>query len=67
MLAAGAMNLIAFLLITKSLQLTTVVRVNVVNNGLTMALTVIAGIVLFAEAWNRQIAAGILLSTAAFC
>ena len=62
MLAAGAMNLIGFLLVTKSLQLIAVVRVNVINNGLTMALTVVAGMVLFAESWNRNILLGILLS-----
>ena len=64
MLAAGAMNLIGFLLVTKSLQLTTVVRVNVITNGLTMALTVLAGIVLFAESWNRDIVLGIFVSAA---
>lgn len=62
MLVAGAMNLLAFLLVTKSLQLTTVVRVNVINNGLTMALTILAGIAIFAESWNRNIAIGVVLS-----
>ena len=61
MLAAGAMNLVGFLLVTKSLQMTTVVRVNVLNNGLVMVLTVVAGIAWFAELWNRDIAIGILL------
>ena len=62
MLAAGAMNLIGFLLVTKSLQLVSVVRVNVINNALSMTLTVIAGIVLFAEPWNRDLGCGIVLS-----
>ena len=62
MLAAGAMNLLAFLLVTKSLQLITVVHVNVINNGLTMALTILAGIAIFAESWNRDIAIGVALS-----
>ena len=62
MLIAGAMNLIGFLLVTKSLQLISVVRVNVINNALTMALTVIGGIMLFAEPWNGNLGCGILLS-----
>lgn len=64
MLAAGAMNLAGFLMVTMSLQKITVVRVNVINNGLVSALTVVAGIALFAEPWNRDIAIGILLSIA---
>jgi len=62
MLAAGAMILVGFLLVTKSLQMITVVRVNVLNNGLVMALTVVAGIALFAESWNQDIVFGIILS-----
>jgi drug/metabolite transporter, DME family len=62
MLSAGVMNLIGFLLITKSLQLLTVVRVNIVNNAVTMALTVIAGIVWFKEPWNADLGVGILLA-----
>ena len=64
MLAAGAMNLVGFLMVTKSLQMIAVVRVNVINNGLVSALTVAAGIAMFAEPWNRDIAIGILLSIA---
>ena len=45
MLAIGVCNLLAFLLMAKALQLTGVVRVNVINNALTTALTVLAGIV----------------------
>jgi drug/metabolite transporter (DMT)-like permease len=62
MLSAGVMNLIGFLLITKSLQLLAVVRVNIVNNAVTMALTVIAGILWFKEPWNGDLVVGILLA-----
>ena len=54
MLGAGVFNLAGFLLITMSLQLITVVRVNVISNAFTTALTVAAGIVLFQETCNRQ-------------
>ncbi len=62
MLATGVCNLLAFLLIAKALQKTTVVRVNVINNALTTALTVLAGIVIFAEPSNRELIIGILLT-----
>ena len=62
MLATGACNLVAFLLVAKSLQLTTVVRVNVINNALTTVLTVAAGIAIFAEPSNRELVMGILLT-----
>ena len=52
----------AFLLVAKALQLTTVVRVNVINNALTTALTVVAGIAIFAEPANRELVTGILLT-----
>ena len=64
MLAAGVMNLIAFLLVTKSLQMIPVVRFNVLNNGLTTALTATMGIVLFVEPLNGILLLGILLSIA---
>jgi drug/metabolite transporter (DMT)-like permease len=64
MLAAGGLNLIAFLLVTKSLQTISVVRFNVLNNGLTTALTAAIGIAVFAEAWNAPVLFGILLSLA---
>jgi drug/metabolite transporter (DMT)-like permease len=64
MLAAGAMNLVGFLMVTKSLQMIAVVRVNVINNGVVSVLTVLAGILLFAEPWNRDITLGIVLSIA---
>ena len=62
MLATGACNLLAFLLIAKALQLTTVVRVNTINNALTTALTVLAGIVIFAEPTNSGLYMGIILT-----
>ncbi|MBN2294108.1 MAG: DMT family transporter [Pirellulales bacterium] len=61
MLAAGACNLLAFLLIAKALQLTTVVRVNVINNAMATALTVLAGIAIFAEPCSRELIIGITL------
>jgi multidrug transporter EmrE-like cation transporter len=36
--------------------------VNVLNNALTMTLTVIAGIILFSEPWNRHLALGMIVS-----
>lgn len=62
MLATGACNLMAFLLIAKALQLTTVVRVNTINNAMTTALTVLAGIVIFAEPTNSGLYMGIILT-----
>ena len=62
MLAAGVLNLIAFLLVTKSLQMISVVRFNVLNNGLTAALTAMIGIVLLSEPWNGALLLGIFLS-----
>ncbi len=64
MLAVGLCNLLAFLLIAKALQLTGVVRVNVINNALTTALTVLAGIVIFAEPAKRELIVGIVLTLA---
>ncbi len=48
MLAAGVFNLVAFLLITKGLQLTTLVHANVLNAS-QVAVGAVAGILLFAE------------------
>jgi drug/metabolite transporter (DMT)-like permease len=64
MVAAGAMNLVGFLFITLSLKMIPVVHVNVINNGLVSALTILAGIRLFGEPWNRDIAIGIVLCMA---
>ncbi len=62
MLATGACNLVAFLLIAKALQLATVVRVNVINNAVSTSLIVLAGIVIFAEPYNSELIFGILLA-----
>ena len=62
MLATGVFNLFGFLFVTKALQLTAVVRVNLINSAVTTALTVLAGIVLFAEPANRELVAGIILT-----
>jgi drug/metabolite transporter (DMT)-like permease len=64
MLAAGTMNLVGFLLVTRASQRTSAVCVNVVTNGITNALTILAGIMIFAEPWNRDLGFGILLSLA---
>ena len=61
MLAAGACNLVAFLAVTKGLQLTTVVHVNVLNAS-QVAMGAIAGITLFSESWNPWLLAGVLLT-----
>lgn len=62
MLATGTFNLFGFLFVTKALQLTAVVRVNIINSALTTALTVLAGIVIFAEPANRELVIGIILT-----
>jgi drug/metabolite transporter (DMT)-like permease len=64
MLAAGVGNLAGFLLVTLSLRLITVVRVNVINNGLTTALSAAAGIIIFHEPWNGYVKIAMLLSIA---
>lgn len=62
MLATGGCNLMAFLLIAKALQLTTVVRVNVINNAMATALTVLSGIAIFAEPAGKELIIGIVLT-----
>ncbi|MCX7424519.1 MAG: hypothetical protein NTW96_02620 [Planctomycetia bacterium] len=62
MLATGTCNLLAILLIGKALQLTTVVRVNVINDAVATALTVIVGIVIFAEPSSPRLIIGIVLT-----
>ena len=64
MLTAGVANLIAFLLVTKSLQMISVVRFNVLNNGLTTALSAVMGIALFAEPWNGTLLVAMLVCLA---
>jgi drug/metabolite transporter (DMT)-like permease len=63
MLLAGAFNLIAFLAITKGLQLTTIVRANVLNAS-QVAMAALAGLFLFAEQPNAQLVLGICLTIA---
>lgn len=62
MLASGALNLIAFFLVTKSLQMITVVRLNVLNNGLSTALTAVAGTMFFGGPRNGTLLVGMLLA-----
>jgi len=61
MFGFGASNLLAFLLIAMALELTSVVRVNVLNNALATLLTVLAGLAIFAEPATVQVVAGITL------
>ena len=61
MLAAGTFNLLAFLAITKGLQLTTVVHANVLN-GSQIAMGAVAGILWFRETWNGWLLLGICLT-----
>ena len=61
MLASGVFNLLGFLLITKGLQLTTLVHANVINAS-QVALAAVAGIVFFQEPNNAGIVAGIVLT-----
>jgi len=61
MLAIGTFNLFGFLLVTKGLQRTTVVRVNIITNALTSALSVVAGIAIFLEPTNRELVIGLAL------
>jgi len=64
MLAAGVVNLIAFLLVTKSLRMISVVRFNVMNNGLTTTMSATLGVVAFHEAWNGTLLLAMLLAMA---
>lgn len=61
MLAAGVFNLIAFLAITKGLQLTTVVHANVLNAS-QVAMGALAGLMIFKESLNSWVVAGICLT-----
>jgi drug/metabolite transporter (DMT)-like permease len=60
-LAAGAFNLLAFLAITKGLQLTTVVRANVLNTS-QIAIGAVAGTLWFGESWNAWLLLGVCLT-----
>jgi len=61
MLAAGTCNLIAFLAITKGLQLTTIVHANVLNAS-QVAMAAVAGVLLFGEAVNPWLTFGISMT-----
>ncbi len=61
MLASGVFNLLGFLLITKGLQLTTLVHANVINAS-QVALAAVAGILFFQEPNNVGIVVGIVLT-----
>ncbi len=63
MLLSGALNLIAFLAITKGLQLTTIVRVNVLNAS-QVAMAAVAGPLFFPEEPSLQLVVGICLTIA---
>ena len=63
MLAAGTCNLVAFLAITKGLQLTTVVHANVLNAS-QVAMAAVAGVIIFRESLNPWLAVGICLTIA---
>lgn len=57
MLAAGAFNLVAFLAITKGLELTTIVHANMLNAS-QVAMAALAGLVLFHEPINQWLILG---------
>jgi len=61
MLAAGTLNLIAFLAITKGLQLTTVVHANVLNAS-QVAMAAFAGLLFFDEPFTLWLALGVGLT-----
>jgi len=63
MLAAGGFNLLAFLAITKGLQLTAVVRANLLNAS-QVAMGALAGILLFGEPLTGWLIGGITLTVA---
>ena len=58
MLAAGAFNLVAFLAITKGLELTTVVHANLLNAS-QVAMAAIAGMMIFNETLNPWLMLGV--------
>jgi drug/metabolite transporter, DME family len=62
MFAAGAANLIGFMAITKGLQLTTVVRANMLNAS-QVALSALAGVVLFGEPPNPWLVLGVVITS----
>ena len=63
MLAAGTFNLFAFLAITKGLQLTSLVRANLLN-GSQVAMAAVAGMLLFNEMLDHWATLGVALTIA---
>jgi len=63
MVAAGLTNVVGFLLITKGLQLTTVVRANLLNTT-QVALAALAGVLLFDERFSLWLAGGLIMTVA---
>jgi drug/metabolite transporter (DMT)-like permease len=63
MLAAGLCNTVAFVSLTKSLQLTSVVHVNALN-ATQATLAAAAGVLIFGEALSSQLALGVGLTIA---
>ena len=61
MLAAGALNLIAFLAITKGLELTTAVHANVLNAS-QVAMAAVAGVLWFGERLTEWVTLGVCLT-----
>jgi drug/metabolite transporter (DMT)-like permease len=61
MLAAGVCNLVAFFALVRGLQLTSVVRVTMLNAS-QVALSALAGIVLFREAASPWLVVGIAMT-----
>lgn len=59
--AAGLCNVVAFALITKGLQLTTLAHANILNAS-QVALAALAGVVLFHESNNAWLVGGVLLT-----
>ena len=61
MLAAGVFNLVAFLAITKGLELTTVIHANMLNAS-QVAMAALAGFALFHEPMNQWLILGVVMT-----
>jgi len=62
--AAGVCNLVAFLALVRSLQLTTVMHANMISNAGQVSLAAIAGVLMFNEPCNRWLVLGVALMIA---
>ena len=62
MLAAGAFNALAFFTLAKSLQFLTVLHANLIN-GSQVAMSALAGVLLFGEALTLTLISGVILTT----